>query len=177
MTNKAQRILAEAKKQLGGGACEAIVGEIGALPDSPSTAAQGHYAAALLEALAKSHPGAEAAVMRPCGQRCFSGARGKVKELYAQSINLPDFLARLNEQGIGGGELRVEGGDVVGVYRKCYCGLVREAKGALPASYCHCSAGWFEGLFSAALNRPVQVDIAETILGGAEACTFVIHIG
>jgi predicted hydrocarbon binding protein len=90
--------------------------------------------------------------------------------------NLSDFLRLLNEQHIGGGQLRLdESGNIIGVYSHCYCGIPKATK-SMPACYCECSAGWFEGLFTNVFERSVQVKIIHTILDGSVDCNFEISL-
>ena len=42
-------------------------------------------------------------------------------------------------------------------------------------SYCECSAGWFETLFSEVFEKTVNVAILNTITNGAPECTFRIE--
>lgn len=117
------------------------------------------------------------AVLQPCGARCCSeSVRRQARALYKQEPgDLPSFLQRLNAQGIGGGQLHLEGKRMIGVYTQCYCPVARETPG-MSARFCACSEGWFAALFQAALEQPVRVRARETLLGGAAQCTFEIEL-
>ena len=41
-------------------------------------------------------------------------------------------------------------------------------------TYCECSAGWYQKLFSEVFEREVSVKIVDTIVNGAAECTFEI---
>ena len=114
-------------------------------------------------------------MMRPCGYRCVSDRTiEKAKSLYVNSTDLPEFLQKLNERRIGGGQLRLEGDYIVGIYGRCYCGLAKSAKDLLP-DYCECSSGWYEKLFSTVTGKAVTVIRRGTILSGAPECIFEIR--
>ncbi len=117
-----------------------------------------------------------AKVMKPCGSQCISGNTiTKSKSIYAGAKNLQDFLERLNERRIGGGHLYLRDGKIIGIYEKCYCGIAKATKD-LSQLYCHCSAGWYDRLFSAVLEKPVEVKKICTILDGAKRCEFEIIV-
>ena len=41
-------------------------------------------------------------------------------------------------------------------------------------NYCECSAGWYKKLFSEVFEKDVSVKILNTIINGANECTFEI---
>lgn len=95
--------------------------------------------------------------------------------MYTDAVDLPAFLTALNASRIGGGRMRLEDGVVIAAYDKCYCGLAKN-NAAMPGEYCHCSEGWFGGLFAAVLQQNIRVEKIETILTGARQCTFKIYL-
>lgn len=142
----------------------------------PSPAVQGRAIRAYLKEFTQLYgPDTARQVMRPCGHHCISAATIRTaKKLYRQSEgNWEVFLRLLNESHIGGGELHMEDGKLIAIYHRCCCGLAKNTKN-MPESYCACSAGWFEKLFSSVLERPVTVCSQETILSGGERCLFSI---
>ncbi|MDD5190811.1 MAG: hypothetical protein PHE50_07200 [Dehalococcoidales bacterium] len=113
-------------------------------------------------------------VMRPCGYQCISAATIlRAKAIHNKSTDLPEFLRLLNDQRIGGGKLHIRDGNIIGIYEKCYCGIAKETGGLAPL-YCHCSAGWYEHVFTSVFEKPVEVKKICTILGGADRCEFEI---
>lgn len=113
-------------------------------------------------------------VMRKCGGNCLSQeVIALAKNIYEKSSDMGQFLAELNDIGIGGRNLHVENGKIIAIYKNCYCDIPYKIKKFNP-SYCQCSAGWFEHLFSGVLGRPVSVKIVDTITNGAKECTFEI---
>ena len=61
----------------------------------------------------------------------------------------------------------------------CHCYLIKEAirNRDMPSpTYCYCGAGWFDQLWSGITGGPVRIEMIESILSGAEQCTFRIHL-
>ena len=115
-----------------------------------------------------------ARIMKPCGRQCIPQIFiTRAKTIYEESDSIEDFLSRLNKTRIGGGQLHLKDEKVVGIYDKCYCGLVNKLKGLSPL-YCYCSAGWYEQLFSSVFDEPVEVEKIATIPDGADHCEFEI---
>ena len=64
-------------------------------------------------------------------------------------------------------------------YRYCHCPRVREIirAGGEPVSntYCYCGAGFYKGIWEYILQRPVRVEVLESVLGGDDLCMIAIH--
>lgn len=58
--------------------------------------------------------------------------------------------------------------------KSCPCGLVR--MGVTPPSVCQCSIGWQRSAFTAVFGRPVQVELKQSLLRGADRCRFEIRL-
>ncbi len=58
--------------------------------------------------------------------------------------------------------------------KACPCGLVRT--GVTPATVCQCSIGWQRRAFSAVFGRPVRVELKQSLLRGADRCSFEIRM-
>jgi predicted hydrocarbon binding protein len=115
-----------------------------------------------------------ARIMIPCGRQCIPKSYiSRAKFIYKESDGIEDFLGRLNRTRIGGGQLHLRDKKIIGIYDKCYCGLVKKVKGLSPL-YCYCSAGWYEQLFSSVLDKQVIVEKIMTIPGGADHCEFEV---
>jgi len=112
--------------------------------------------------------------MRKCGSDCISNNAIKIaKKLYSKSANISEFLEKLNEADIGGRNLHLDNGHIIGIYKKCYCNIPKKVD-VINQNYCECSAGWFEALFSTVFDKKVKVTIIDTITNGAPECTFRI---
>jgi hypothetical protein len=65
-----------------------------------------------------------------------------------------------------------------GAGMRCYCSLLRGLPAGQTASltYCQCSRGFVQKYWEGILGRPVEVDLVESAVSGAEECKFVIHL-
>lgn len=116
-------------------------------------------------------------IMQECGKHCIGDSTIRVaKNLHKESVDLPEFLEKLNEHHIGGGNLHLEGDVVIGGYDKCYCGSVSKRKDDIPINYCYCSTGWYKRLFEEIYDKSIRVEILQSIASGADKCVFRIHI-
>lgn len=175
LANKVERILESIKTNIGTDFYNNIIADCG-VPDMKATPGkQAKYVKKILDRINETH-GEEAAekVMKPCGYQCISAsAIETAKKLYEKSSSIDNFLQLLNERHIGGGQLHIRDGKIIGVYNTCYCGLAKQAKDLSPV-YCYCSTGWFEKLFSSVLGDSVKVEKIQSILDGSDKCIFEI---
>jgi len=61
----------------------------------------------------------------------------------------------------------------------CHCPRVRDAlktSESIPTTYCYCGAGFYKGIWEEILQRPVDVEVLETVLKGDEVCKIAIHL-
>ncbi|NHJ02316.1 MAG: hypothetical protein EAX86_09295 [Candidatus Heimdallarchaeota archaeon] len=117
-------------------------------------------------------------IMESCGRMCCgTTTRKRVKTLMGESNNIPEFLEKLNKNGIGGGRLLLKDAHTItGGYNKCYCGQVKQTEEKfLTKTYCYCSIGWYKQLFETALYQSVDIELVQSIISGAKTCEFIIH--
>jgi predicted hydrocarbon binding protein len=115
-------------------------------------------------------------VMEECGRQCIGRSTlARARKLAAEASDLDDLLARFNQAHLGG-DLRREGDIIRGSYTRCYCGSVSKTKEPISPTYCHCSCGWYKQLFETTPERPVEVELVDSIAQGADACRFVIRL-
>jgi hypothetical protein len=98
----------------------------------------------------------------------------RAARLYRESASIDDWLARMNENGIGGGHLSRRGKRIIAVYDKCYCGSVSQTREPFSNTFCHCSCGWLKQLFEQVLGFQVEVSLIGSIIQGDKRCEFVI---
>ena len=116
-------------------------------------------------------------IMQACGTCCIGASTlQKAQHLHDESLNLDDFLDRLNEAHIGGGHLEREGEVIYAAYGRCYCGSVSISKELFSDTYCHCSCGWYQKLFETLFKQPVEVELMSSIIQGSDRCRFIINI-
>jgi predicted hydrocarbon binding protein len=117
------------------------------------------------------------AVMESCGQRCIGqSVLEKARICYDDAQDIDEFLRKLNSTHIGGGNIRRESYLIFASYERCYCGSVSKTGTPISTIYCHCSCGWYKRLFQTVLGRPVQVELIDSIIHGAERCQFKIQL-
>ncbi len=59
----------------------------------------------------------------------------------------------------------------------CHCSQVSSAVAAnvlIPVEYCHCGAGFYRWIWETILERPVSVEILDTVCSGGDRCSFAI---
>jgi len=59
----------------------------------------------------------------------------------------------------------------------CHCSQVSGAVAAsvpIPVEYCHCGAGFYRWIWETILEKPVSVEILETVCSGGNKCSFAI---
>ena len=64
-------------------------------------------------------------------------------------------------------------------YHACFCPLVRDAirEGKrVSRTFCHCSGGWYVQEWEIVFGEKPKVDLVETMLDGADACLFAVHV-
>jgi len=64
-------------------------------------------------------------------------------------------------------------------YQACFCPLVREAirdGKEVSRTFCHCSSGWYVQEWEIVFGEKPQVDLVKTMLDGADACLFAVHV-
>jgi len=61
----------------------------------------------------------------------------------------------------------------------CHCPRVRDAlksSETISATYCYCGAGYYKGIWEEILQRPVRVEVLESVLAGGEVCKVAVHL-
>ena len=63
------------------------------------------------------------------------------------------------------------------IYRmRCFCSLVNSLEGNISPTYCQCSKAFVRRMWETALERPVKVDLLQSVLTGADECKFAVHL-
>ena len=167
--NKAKRIIDNMEKEK----ASEFISEIGEIDDNATPLKQAKYINTLLN-LAESKDVCIIDTMRKCGGCCLSAnSIKKAKKIFSKSNNIEEFLTLLNEADIGGQNLYLSGNKIIAIYKKCYCNIPKKLKD-MNKNYCECSAGWYMKLFSEVFEKNVSVKIIDTIVNGADECTFEI---
>lgn len=61
----------------------------------------------------------------------------------------------------------------------CHCPRVRDSlrtEQRLPVAYCYCGAGYYQSIWQEVLQRPVEVEVRQSVLQGDDVCTIAIYL-
>ena len=58
----------------------------------------------------------------------------------------------------------------------CFCPLIRNCLDEAPRMFCNCGAGWPKQLWEGVLERPLRIEIVQSLTNGDDACEFAIHL-
>lgn len=93
---------------------------------------------------------------------------GTFKALYqSKGQDLERFVSHLNESGAG---WRVEGGALYTRMFTCECPMLERAGISPSLTWCYCTAGYSKAFFEAIFERPVEVELLQTIKQGHDSC-------
>lgn len=98
----------------------------------------------------------------------------KVKKLYESSADYNEFCERFNKEYAPGNILTHEENLLYFSYPKCYCSCIKRGNGNVTESWCICTLGYTEKLFSHALSREVKVELLESVKTGGTKCVMKI---
>ena len=128
-------------------------------------------------------------IMTACGYSCIGHNKGLANGLKNRRLKHKtevDFLAAEVKKPVNGIRLELKGKTLVQYYaprtystpRRCFCSLMNALPEEINISptYCQCSRGFVEKYWEGALGRPIEVEVVETCLTGADECKFVIHL-
>ena len=120
-------------------------------------------------------------VMKSCGRKCCGqGIRKTAKRLKNESKTMQEFLEKASTYEVKEGEIEYTLKDkntIIGIFNRCFCGQVKQTKVPFENNtYCQCSAEFHKQFFEAALEKPIRVDLVQSIISGAKTCKFIMHI-
>lgn len=130
-----------------------------------------------------------AKVMVGCGHACarINGVAVKMGvEKRMRYGSVEDYLEAEQRDPIPGTRLEREG-DVLHQYYiphtlreglRCVCSRISSlpADQMISPTYCNCSKGYAEKFWEAVLGRPVEVELVQSTMTGANECKFTIHL-
>ena len=61
----------------------------------------------------------------------------------------------------------------------CHCPRIRsalESGAALSLTYCYCGAGFYQDIWQEITRQPVEVEVVQSVLQGADVCQFLLRI-
>ena len=111
-------------------------------------------------------------IMENCGIDCCR-KHARYKKLIKESKSIEEFLDKLST---GGFQFKLKDKNaIIGTYKKCYCYLVRQTIIPFPTrTYCYCGAGHIKEIFESFFKKPVEVELVQSVITGADTCEFII---
>ncbi len=115
-------------------------------------------------------------IIEACGRGCFN--RFDFKQAIARDgkgslENLINAYRRNFEIWQEGSLVHIRYGEVSS---GCYCPAARFRPAKPGDLHCECTRTTHQTIFETALDRPLQVDIVETVRRGGKTCHIVVHI-
>mgnify|MGYP000846761616 CR=1 FL=1 len=102
---------------------------------------------------------------------CQPGSKAeKVKRLYESSADYAEFCERFNREYAPINRLTYDGEALYLLYPACYCSCIKRGDENLTDTWCLCTLGYAERLFSHALSHEVFAQLLESIKTGGETC-------
>jgi hypothetical protein len=128
-------------------------------------------------------------IMQACGFNCALANQSPIEKAKARRKRFPTLDAFLvaEQYNPPAGTRLSRVGDILYQYyiphsfthpMRCYCSLLRGLPAGETASltYCQCSRGFVMKFWEEVLGRPVQVEILQSAVSGADECLFAIHL-
>ena len=128
-------------------------------------------------------------IMQNCGYSCAEKNSKVIQRALARRkkyANVNDFLAAEQQKPMKGTRLALEGDIVYQFYTpqaftrpmRCYCGLLRDLPNeeTVSKTYCNCAKGFIEKYWEKVLEKPVKVDLLQSVVAGDKECKFAIHL-
>jgi predicted hydrocarbon binding protein len=112
-------------------------------------------------------------LMQSCGREC--ARRGAIKLAQSCRGDVKKMVETLAKH-LGEEKNYLEGNSVYLEFDKCECPLVQKGPDRLPRTYCECSKGWLSEMFETAAQKPVKVEMLQTVKSGGSSCKFIIRL-
>ena len=61
----------------------------------------------------------------------------------------------------------------------CQCPRIRDVlktSETISTTYCYCGAGFYKGIWEEILQKPVEVEVLESVLQGDEVCKIAVYL-
>jgi len=125
-------------------------------------------------------------VMMANGKACLLAYLKEIGRT-VQPVTLEEFAAKVKAQ-FKDGSTRVEGNVITMQFTSaaetglpsaegaCLCPLVETKPAGLSATYCDCSLGYVQAMHELKLNRPVEVELTDSVLRGGKRCQFKVTV-
>jgi predicted hydrocarbon binding protein len=112
-------------------------------------------------------------LMEACGRDCARRAAVKLAEANKGNV---DGLVTALAADLGLENAKRDGDKITIVYPGCYCPMVVKIKDKLSKTWCNCSSGWLLEMFETAAEKPVTVEMIQSIKAGDPVCKFEVRV-
>jgi hypothetical protein len=113
-------------------------------------------------------------ILCKCGEKCCGqGHRKTVRKKYEESKSIEEFLEKISIKDVTY-EL-IDKNTIVAEYQRCFCGNVKNATTTFRnLTYCECGTEFNRQYFSAAFQKPVKVELKNSVISGSDTCKYII---
>ena len=128
-------------------------------------------------------------LMQANGQCCYDHAFGVADERPVPPVNAAQVLKYLESKGhklernegktilhFSWGKDHQNPWGLILSDGYCMCPNMEKVKGDISSTYCLCSTGYVKEMFKRLLGKPVEVDLVESVILGADDCRFRVVI-
>lgn len=98
------------------------------------------------------------------------------RRTYLSCKSLEEYAQKRNSETGGGAHFEARDGMLYVSYPQCYCAMVKHAANPIPKTWCLCSCEYTRRACAYALDRPVEVKLLKSVIGGDEECLFEVKI-
>ncbi len=109
------------------------------------------------------------AIRKCCHCKPSPDALKKLKKLFDESADLNEFALMASEASRAY-KIEAEADALVLVYPRCYCSFAKHSDERFPSSWCDCSLGYAEDMFTSATGKPVKAELISSVLQGGAEC-------
>jgi predicted hydrocarbon binding protein len=112
-------------------------------------------------------------LLEECGRAC---AESHAKEEALKHRGDLDGWLGVFKKWVGSDNVRMEDNAVRLTYSKCLCSLVQDRPPLMSKTYCNCSRGWLKETFETVMEKPVGVELEDSIMQGGKNCRFIVFL-
>ncbi len=108
--------------------------------------------------------------------RCNDGKSiaNKLLKYLNKADSIEDFVKTFNKNETFAFMEYISDIRILFCYPQCYCACVKRVPRELSKTWCYCTLGNAEGIFSSVFNKEVKVTLLESIKSGADKCVIEV---
>lgn len=104
--------------------------------------------------------------------RCNDGKSiaGKLLKYLNNTDSIDEFVNEFNQHETFASIEYISDNNILFCYPECYCACVKRIPQEVSKTWCYCTLGNAEGIFSSVFKKDVEVTLIESIKSGADKC-------